>query len=175
MEHDQLLISDLGSQRLEFRMVRPNDFEAWLPFYHDPTSTQYWTGLPKDPKEACVQQFERIFERYEKGLGGMNALILKNTDILVGLCGLLVQTVDAIEELEIGYSILPEYRCMGYAYEAANHCKQYAKRYDLAKSLISIIHVDNVPSQRVALKNGMTLSSTTTYKNNPVHIFRLAL
>jgi RimJ/RimL family protein N-acetyltransferase len=91
----------------------------------------------------------------------------------VGICGLLVQTVDEIEELEIGYSVLPQFWQQGFAVEAAQKCKEFAFAHNFVSSLISIIHVDNIPSQKVALKNGMHLDKTTIYKDNPVHIFRV--
>lgn len=167
------LLDNQTSERLIFRKLKESDFEEWLPFYHNLKSTQYWEGLPTDPIEACRSQFDRVFERYEKDLGGMNALISKETGDLVGICGLLVQMVDNIEELEIGYSILPKFWLQGYAFEAAQKCKQFAFENSFSDSLISIIHVDNIPSQKVAQKNGMFLDKTTTYKNNPVHIFRV--
>ncbi|TMU57408.1 GNAT family N-acetyltransferase [Flagellimonas algicola] len=170
---DKRLLENQSSERLFFRKIQLSDFDAWLPFYDNPKSTEFWDGLPTDPVQACQQQFDRIFERYEHGLGGMNALVLKSTQQLVGICGLLVQTVDGIEELEIGYSVLPEFWLQGFAFEAAEKCKQYAFQNQLTNTLISIIHVDNVPSQKVALKNGMVLDKTTTYKDNPVHIFRV--
>lgn len=167
------LLEHQESERLLFRKLQSSDFEDWLPFYHDPKSTQYWEGLPSNPEEACKAQFDRVFERYENDLGGMNALILKTSGQLVGVCGLLVQTVDGIEELEIGYSILPKFWLLGYAFEAAQKCKHFAFQEDFSESLISIIHVDNVPSQKVSLKNGMFLDKTTIYRDNPVHIFRV--
>lgn len=167
------LLENHTSERLIFRKLKESDFEEWLPFYHNLKSTQYWEGLPTDPIEACRSQFDRVFERYENDLGGMNALISKETGDLVGICGLLVQVVDNIEELEIGYSILPKFWLQGYAFEAAQKCKQFAFENSFSDSLISIIHVDNVPSQKVAQKNGMFLDNTTTYKNNLVHIFRV--
>ncbi|MFD2101373.1 GNAT family N-acetyltransferase [Flagellimonas iocasae] len=167
------LLENESSERLLFRRITPFDFEAWLSFYHNPKSTQFWDGLPSDPVEACQTQFDRIFERYENDLGGMNALILKETGELVGICGLLVQIVDDVEELEIGYSVLPKFWLKGFAFEAAQKCKEYAFQNKFSESLISIIHVDNVPSQKVALKNGMHLDKTTSYKDNPVHIFRV--
>jgi len=167
------LLENQESERLLYRKVAVTDFEDWLPFYQNPESTRYWEGLPIDPKEACQQQFDFLFERYQKNLGGMNALVSKETGRLLGMCGLLMQKVDEQQELEIGYSILPQYWQKGYAIEAATKCKQYARQYKLAKSLISIIHVDNVPSQKVALKNGMHLDITTVYKENPVHIYRI--
>lgn len=167
------LLDGEESDRLRFRKIALNDFEAWLPFYNNPNSTKFWNGLPDEPMVACQQQFDRIFERYEKGFGGMNALISKETGVLIGICGLLIQVVDGIEELEIGYSILPEFWLKGYAFEAAEKCKHFAFHEQLSKSLISIIHIDNVPSQKVALKNGMYLDKTTSYKGNPVHVFRI--
>nr|WP_299384672.1 GNAT family N-acetyltransferase [Allomuricauda sp.] len=167
------LLENQSSARLLYRKVTPEDFEVWLPFFEDPRSTQYWEGLPKDPNIACQQQFDRIFERYEHNLGGMNALIHKSTGEFIGISGLLVQEVDNIKELEIGYSVLPKYWLQGYAYEAASKCKEIAFQNQWSASLISIIHIDNVPSQKVATKNGMYLEKTTTYRDNPVHIFRV--
>lgn len=173
--NNNFLLINQESERLNYRKVRPSDFDLWLPFFHDADSTKYWEGLPQDPHTACQEQFDRIFERYAQHLGGMNALIRKETNTLIGLCGLLVQKVDGIKELEIGYSLLPAYRKLGYASEAAIKCKDFAIENQLATSLISIIHIDNIPSQRVAQKIGMHLDKTTTYKNNPVHIFRVHL
>lgn len=167
------LLKDQTTARLIFRKLEQTDFDDWLPFYHNPKSTRYWQGLPTDPLEACRTQFDRVFERYENNLGGMNALISKETGELIGICGLLVQTVDNIPELEIGYSILPKFWLQGYAFEAAKKCKDFAFINNFAESLISIIHVDNFPSQKVAEKNGMFLDRTSIYKNNPVHIFRV--
>lgn len=167
------LLEGEASKRLSFRKVVPSDLSNWLPFHQEPKSTQYWEGLPKDPEIACKEQFKSIFQRYEEQLGGMNALILKKETVLVGLCGLLVQEVDGVQELEIGYSILPKYWQQGFAFEAAQKCKEFAFYKKLASHLISIIHINNIPSQKVALKNGMFLEKTTSYKNNPVHIYRI--
>ena len=166
------LLDNNETERLRFRKLMESDFDSWLPFHQDPKTSEFWEGLPSNPQIACQQQFDRVFERYDKYLGGMNALVLKTTGVLIGLCGLLVQTVDEVQELEIGYSILLKFWHKGYASEAAQKCKEFAFENDLAESLISIIQVDNLPSQKVAMKNGMYLDKTTTYGNNPVHIFR---
>lgn len=169
----KLMLEGEETERLYFRKIAPLDFDLWLPFYLDPTSTQFWEGIPADPRLACQEQFERVFERYQQGLGGMNALVLKESNTLVGMCGLLVQMVDEVQELEIGYSLLPAHRKQGYAFEAASKCKTHAFEKQLSTSLISIIHVDNIPSKKVAIKNGMSLDKTTSYKDNPVDIFRI--
>lgn len=168
-----MLLEGHSTARLNLRKVRPDDFEFWLPFYDDPESTRYWKGLPKDKWQACREQFDRIFERYDKNMGGMMALELKEDQRLIGFCGLLLQHVDGVREWEIGYSLLPRYRGKGYATEAARYCRDIAFESGLSGSLISIIHIDNLPSQAVAIRNGMQRGKETVYKNNPVYIYRV--
>jgi RimJ/RimL family protein N-acetyltransferase len=169
------LLTNVETERLLFRKVMPTDFKDWLPFHQEPLSSQFWTGIPEDPKVACKEQFDRIFGRYQEGSGGMNALLSKDMNKLIGLAGLLVQKVNGKHELEIGYSVLPEYWRRGYAFEAAQKCKVVAFEKKWAQSLISIIQVNNIPSQKTALKNGMFLDYATTFKENPVFIFRIKL
>ncbi len=171
----ELLLTGEESERLIFRKLALTDFDTWMAFHEEPLSFQFWEGMPNDPKEACEHWFDKAFSRYENKLGGMNVLIDKHTNEFIGQCGLLVQTVDNIQELEIGYSILPKHWKKGYATEAAKRCKAYVIEHNLAESLISIIHIKNIPSQKVAINNGMKLDKTTVYNDNPTHIFRIVL
>jgi ribosomal-protein-alanine N-acetyltransferase len=86
-----------------------------------------------------------------------------------------MQTVDDLPELEIGYSLLLAYWGRGYATEAALTCKAFARSHHLAQSVISIISLTNVASQRVALNLGMHVEKVTWYAANEVSIFRVVL
>jgi RimJ/RimL family protein N-acetyltransferase len=169
------VLDNISSERLLFRKISPEDFDLWLPFYEDKNTSKYWLGIPKNPIKACRDDFDRTFFRYQNNLGGKVALIHKETKELVGLCGLLVQEINQKQEIEIAYSLLPKFWGFGYATEAAQQCKQYASANNLATSLVSIISVANLPSQKVALNNGMQIDFETTYANNSVYIFRVKL
>ncbi|MGF1560085.1 MAG: GNAT family N-acetyltransferase [Flavobacteriaceae bacterium] len=169
------LLDGQQTERLFFRKLKPSDFDVWLPFHKDPRTSEFWGGLPADPEKACLADFNRTFFRYDNKLGGKCALLLKETNELIGLCGLLVQKIDGRQELEIAYSLLPQFWKKGFAIEAAQQCRLVAKTNQLSASLIAIIHIENTPSQQVALKVGMQIDKTTTYNDNPVHIFRLHL
>lgn len=168
------LLEGAQTQRLHFRRFAPEDFDKWLPFFQDPSSTRHWEGIPSDPETACREQFHRIFERYDKDLGGMNALIHARSGELLGMCGLLVQDVDGERELEIGYSLLPNARGQGYATEAGSFCRDAAFERGWATSLISIIHTSNEPSMQVAARLGMQRRNRTRYRENPVWIYSIS-
>jgi ribosomal-protein-alanine N-acetyltransferase len=167
------LLHDQESERLVFRAVQESDFPAWLAFHQDPRTSEHWISQKESPERECEKWYEKQRYRYENNLGGMNALVAKEHGRLVGYCGLLVQMVDENIELEIAYSLLPEFWNKGYALEAAKHCKDFAFRHNLAPSLISIISLSNVPSANVARKIGMEIEKTTTYNDNTVHVFRI--
>ena len=165
------------TERLTFRKLTEQDFDTWLEFCKFPDSLKYVFSQDQlkieDPIERCQIWFDRVFNRYNSELGGMNALIEKQTGALVGQCGLLIQTIDGVQELEIGYSIMPAFRGKGYATEAAKKCKQVAFEQNYAASLISIIVPENSASIGVALNNGMQLDKTTMSNGDRVHVYRI--
>lgn len=160
------------SERLLFRELKEEDALVWTEFTSDKESMKNFPAfdnpLAKAKEWVALQQ-----ERYQKDGWGLYALILKSTNELVGQCGLLTQVVDGVRELEIGYHLLPRHRKQGYATEAAKAFKEYAFDRDLATSLISIIHIENVLSQKVATRNGMMREKQSTFKGMPVYIYRV--
>ena len=170
----KFLLEGEESKRLLFRTLKESDFEWWMEFTSNPKATEYFDFIGNlDPLEFCKMWFNKVFERYKNNSGGHNVLIEKETGNRIGMCGLLVQEVDGIEELEIGYSIHPKYWKRGFASEAAQKCRDFAFTNKFAESLISIVHVDNEASAKVAQNNRMTLDKTTVYKGIPVSIFRV--
>lgn len=167
------VLNNQETDRLLFRQIKHSDFNTWLDFFKDPESSIHWISENQSPENECENWYKKQFLRYENDLGGMNALIEKETGRFIGHCGLLVQIVDNITEVEIGYSLLPEFRNKGYATEAAKKCRDFAFENNFSDSLISIISLTNTPSQKVALKNGMKIDKQTTYNNNEVYIFRV--
>ncbi len=167
------LLEGKETKRIIFRKLVPADFNQWLPFHQDPLSSVHWSGEHSDPHVACQNWFDATFYRYEKNMGGMNILMNKEKNYLIGQCGLLIQTVDGIQELEIGYSILPKYWNQGYATEAGRKCLEHVFDNRLSRSVIAIIHVKNIVSQKVAKNLGMSVDKITYYKTNPVYIFRI--
>jgi len=167
------LLEGEETERIIFRKIKESDFDSWLEFHKNPITHQYWISELDSPELECKKWYEKQFYRYRHKLGGMNALIEKKSGKLIGHCGLLVQRVDNLTELEIGYSLIPKFWNRGFATESAKKCRDYAFKNNLTESLISIISLSNEPSKNVALKNGMRIAKTTDYNGNKVHIFRI--
>jgi len=168
------LLDRQQTARLFFRKIQLSDIPQWLPFFEDPQTHRHWIGEYKAPREQCEEWYRRQQQRYEEGLGGMNALIEKSSGKLIGHAGLLTQYVDGQKEMEVAYSLLPAFWRKGYATEAAVKCRDYAFGNNFADSLISIISITNTPSINVALRNGMHADRDTVYNMNDVTIFRIA-
>ena len=86
----------------------------------------------------------------------------KETDVMIGQCGLTMQPWKEEEVLEIGYLFERAYWHKGYAIEAAKACKTYAFEILKVDEVCSIIRDTNIASQKVAMRNGMTMTDTWT-------------
>jgi len=170
----KFLLTGEETERLKFRLLEPADFDTWIELFKDPASAGF-LGMAhlESPQKQCEEWFSRCEKRYQDDLGGMNVLIDKNTGAFIGQCGLLIQEVDGVSELEIGYSILPQHRNLGYATEAARKCRDVAFTNSYAGSLLSIINVNNISSEKVARRNGMKKTKRTIFRDMPVNIFRI--
>jgi [ribosomal protein S5]-alanine N-acetyltransferase len=168
------LLDNQETKRLLFRRLLPSDFETWVEFMKDPSSTEF-IPMPDNssPVEKCKVWFDKIFYRYENNKGGLNVLIDKLTGDFIGQCGLLVHIVDDVEELEIAYSIMPQYHGQGFATEAAKKCRDFAFENNYRDSLISLINDKNTFSKKVAFNLGMTLDKVTTYNSKEFNVYRI--
>jgi ribosomal-protein-alanine N-acetyltransferase len=162
------------TERLKFRLLKSEDFDDCIKLFKDIEVCRF-LGVDKieTPEERCRLWIEMTFERYKKDLGGQNILVEKNTNKIIGQCGLLVREIEGKQEIEIAYSILPEYRKKGFAAESTEKCKNFAFENKFSKSLISIIHTENSNSEKVAKKNGMRKNKNTEFKGMPVNIYRI--
>jgi [ribosomal protein S5]-alanine N-acetyltransferase len=166
------LLINQETERLWFRPLENEDATIWLEFLKDDNSVKFLgMDLDQSPEERCKEWFMRVEDRYKNNLGGLNALIDKQTGDFIGQCGLLIQQVDGKQELEIGYSLMPQYRNRGFASEAAKKCRDFAFKNNFSDHLISIIHEENTRSKKVARRNGMTLIKRSLFMNLPVEIF----
>ena len=90
---------------------------------------------------------------------GLWAVIHKENACLIGDCGLTIQQVDGVGELEIGYHIMRSYWGQGLATEGAIACRDYAFDDLRRQRVISWMQPGNLASRRIAEKVGMRLEN----------------
>ena len=164
----------LSTERLLMRPITKQDVPVWATFFIDPVATRFIpTGGETDVHKRAAFWIERQLARYAENRYGMMALINKANNELVGQCGLLTQMVDDKQELEIGYHLLPKYWKQGYAIEAAKTFRDFAFKNELSDSVISIIALENYPSQKVAVRNGMKVDKQSEFFDKDVLIYRI--
>ena len=174
-KHNNYLLEHFETDRLRFRKLSWDDFDEWMELFISDDVALFLGMDPKLSKKELTQHwFDKTMKRYENNRGSMNVLVDKELNRLVGQCGLLIQTIEGEDRLEVGYSILPEFWRKGYAFEAANACLNHAFEQHWVDGLISQIDPRNVGSEKVALKNGMTLEKTILDENDhPLNIFAI--
>jgi [ribosomal protein S5]-alanine N-acetyltransferase len=152
----------LETPRLILRPFTPADFEALYAVIGDPLTMQFYPS-PYD-KQGTLDWIERNMRRLEEDGSGLRAVILKSRGEVIGDCGPVWQEVDGQRELEIGYHIRRDCWGCGYATEAARTAMAYGfERYPVER-LISLIRPENLPSRRVAEKNGLKVDREIEWK-----------
>ena len=143
----------LETERLQLRELTLDDTGDLAEVLSDPKSMQYYPEPLSNQK--VIEWIEYWQKSYEKNGFGLWAVVLKKTGECIGDCGVSLQKVDEGTVHEVGYHIKPQHCKHGYASEAAKACMQYAFQDLKLEKVYSCMHHKNLPSRRVAERNGM--------------------
>lgn len=147
-------ITIIETERLFLRQYKDDDFTSLHTILSDVEMMEYYP-TPFSMKKT-YDWIARNQNRYKSDGFGLWAVCSKETEELIGDCGLVKQTLDGRIEVEIGYHINKRYWSKGFASEAARACKEYGFHHLELKKMISIIDPRNIASIRVAEKIGFT-------------------
>ena len=148
----------IETDRLLLREMTLSDMEALSSILQDENVMYAYNGAFSDGETlAWMQKQLQRYKEYGFGLWGM---FLKSTGEMIGQCGITMQEYKGEQVPEIGYLLAHKYWHKGYATEAAAACREYGFNVLRFDALYSIIRDTNIASQKVALRNGMTLTDT---------------
>ena len=147
----------LETKRLLLRRQMIEDLDDLWALYCDPEITRYIPDAPRSRAEAKEELEWHMNGHPRFPELGLWATIHKESGKFIGRCGLLPWTINGQNEVEVAYTIAREYWGQGLASEAAQAILNYGfARLNLSR-LISVIDPENVASQKVAEKIGMTI------------------
>ena len=146
-------VAVLTTTRLALREMTDDDLDDMAALLADGDVMRYYPR-PYTRSEArdWIAWNQRSYRDHGFGLWIMN---LRTSGEFAGDCGLTVQHVDGVEELEVGYHVRTSMQHQGYATEAAAAARDFARDVRGYRRLIAIINPLNVPSQQVAVKIGL--------------------
>ena len=147
----------LETPRLYFRRPVVADLDDYIALYRHPQVTRYIPDAPRNDQEVReeVEWFLKGHPRRPEL--GLWAAIHKRSGRFAGRCGLLPWTIEGQDEVEVAYTIAPEFWGQGLATEAARGIVAYAFQTLHLPRLIAMIEPENAASQRVAEKAGLRL------------------
>lgn len=164
----------LETPRLILREFTPQDADALAVVLSDPETMRYY---PNPYDRAGVEEWiERNRERYKNDGVGIWAMELKGTrnsevQETIGDCGIVRQHVEDEALYEIGYHLRRDCWGRGLATEAAIACREWAFARLKTDRVISLIRPENLPSRRVAERNGMTVWKEVEWRGLPHYVY----
>lgn len=143
----------MNTERLTLREMTDDDLDDIAHLLGDDQVMRFYPR-PKTRQEArgWIAWNRRLYQEHGFGLW---ILTLTESGQFIGECGLTIQVVDGVEEIEVGYQLLPAYQGHGYATEAAAACRAAAHDRFGFDRVIAVINPENEPSRRVAERIGL--------------------
>lgn len=143
----------IETERLILRKMDNGDYSALCKILQDEDVMYAYEHAFSD--DEVDEWLKKQLVRYETDGIGLWAVVLKENGEVIGQCGLTKQLWWGENIVEVGYLFRKDFWHKGYATEAAVACKDYAFNRLGEKRVYSIIRDLNLPSRRVALRNGM--------------------
>jgi RimJ/RimL family protein N-acetyltransferase len=161
--------SVIVTERLSLREMTHDDLDDMAALLGDPEVMRFYPR-PKTRDDASAWIAWNLDLYRDRGFG-LWVVQLRDGGAFVGDCGLTVQRIDGVDEVEIGYHAVPALQGLGYASEAAAACRDAARDRFGVRRLVAIVNPANAPSQAVARRIGLAFEKRATTKSGEQLIF----
>ena len=150
----------LETERLILRRLSVDDGAFILGLLNDPA----WLRFIGDKGVRNLEDARNILtgpmDMYARLGFGLYLTERKLDSAPVGICGLIKR--DALEDVDIGFAFLPDFRRKGYAREAAAAVMEHARSSFGLRRLVAITSPDNEASIRLLEKLGLRFEATVS-------------
>lgn len=142
------------TDRLVLRHLSVDDAEFVLELLNQPSFLQFIgdKGV-RTLNEAREHILHGPIASYERLGFGLYLTILKETQVPIGICGLLKR--DSLQDVDVGFAFLPKFWSKGYAFESASAVLGYGRNTLGIQRIVAITSTENFASIRVLEKLGL--------------------
>ena len=162
----------LETPRLTLRPFREDDVDLLAQLFANRDFMRFSLG-PYSRKQTA-DFIEKVMNWDRTGIPSQFAVTIRGENALLGYCGFFHHPEHGIEDVEIGYRLHPDYWNRGLATEAARAVRDHGFRGWKLPRVISLVHPENLPSRRVAEKNGMTVEKEIMFRGFPTLVFAIS-
>jgi len=157
----------LETERLVLQEFSIDDAEFILSLLNTPGWLKYIGDKNVRSVEYAVDYLEEgPIKSYKENGFGLWLTLLKNNNTPIGMCGLIKR--ESLDNIDIGFALLPEYSKLGYGYEIAQATINYAK-HDLGiDKVVAITDSNNVPSIKLLNKLGLQFEKKLKLSENDI-------
>jgi [ribosomal protein S5]-alanine N-acetyltransferase len=162
----------LETNRLILRKFQKKDLQELAPILADPKVMKFSpTGV--NSVEQVDKKIEGFIACYEELGFGKWAVILKESNQLLGYCGIAVDWIDGKNEKELGYRLDSRYWGQGLATEAASATIKYGFEQLNLPYILGVVERANSASVRVLEKVGMRYKKITIFHEVEMDVYRV--
>ena len=168
-------MSVFETRRMILRELTPDDAPAMCALNRDPLVMR---DMPV-PEDNSIDAERARLARYVEGAYrtdgfGLWAAVLRASNRIIGRCGLLRQSVDGSDEIEMSYQIASAFQGRGLATEAASAIRDFAFQSLQLTRLIALVPCDHPASRRVAEKTGMRRERELVWRGKRIQLYAIA-
>lgn len=144
-------MSLLETSRLSLRRATGDDHAFILALVNDPDWKRFISdkGI-KNEQDARDYIQKALIAMYEKLGFGLYVVEQKSDGAAIGLCGLIKR--DSLEDVDLGFAFLPQFRAQGYARESSAAVLDYGNKILGLKRIVAITMPENESSIRLLEK-----------------------
>lgn len=147
------------TERLTIRQLNTDDVEFVVRLLNEESFIRYIADKQVRTTDDAVNYLRNgPISSYNNYGFGLNLVLLKGSNVPIGMCGLLKR--DELDYPDLGYAFLPEFWGKGYAREAAvSVLREEMARYSL-DVVQAVTLPDNLSSNELLKKVGFTLKGS---------------
>lgn len=160
LETDHLIIREVQLQDAAFIYNLMNS-PGWLQYIGD-RNIQTLENAEKYIQDTFISS-------YQKYGHGLYLVHLKEAQLSIGLCGLINRK--ELDDIDIGFALLPQYAGQGFAFEAASAIMEYGKAVLKFPKIVAITTIDNKRSINLLEKLGLHFEKVIDFNNEKLNLF----
>jgi RimJ/RimL family protein N-acetyltransferase len=151
----------LETDRLTLRWLTADDSAFILELLNDPGWLQFVGDKGVHTlEEARGYLLKGPIDMYRRLGFGLYLTELKESGVPIGICGLIKR--DGLEDVDVGFAFLPQFRTKGYAYESASAIMVYGKDVLKLERIVAVTSPENHNAARLLGKLGLRFERMVT-------------